>query len=96
MTAKTAGDPELESRVDLYARPFSAPPQAALFRNLTGVVIILAYLGSVVATYTLIYLVAFGEASLSSSFMQWLGAIAFSEIGPLIVLLTRIVWGATE
>jgi len=68
-------------------------PAAEVFRWVTGVCIVCVYVGSVGATWCLIYLAAFGEVSLPSSFMQWLGATTLAELAPLFALLVNIVWG---
>lgn len=67
-------------------------PEEQVFRWVTGISIVCAYLGSVGATFCLIYLVAFGEASLPTSFMHWLGATMLAELAPLFLWLTRFVW----
>lgn len=79
-------------RQRLTTEQFLQEPERRVFRWVTGIGAVLAYLGAVVATYTLIFLVALGEASLPTAFMHWLGAAVLAELAPIFAYLTRMVW----
>ena len=61
-------------------------------RSATSWTIILLYGASVALTWTLVYLVAFGVATMEASFLQWLGGAILAELAPAFVLLLRNVW----
>ncbi len=82
----------MADRSQLTPEPFFLP-ESGVFRWVTGIVIVVTYIGAVVATYVLIFLVALGHANLPTVFMDGLGVAALAELVPVFLLFTRAVWG---